>query len=57
MACWKINLKRTAYLNKYSIGIEIHNSGHNNNYENFSFNQINHSKDIDKILLKDTILI
>ena len=33
---WK-NLKS---LNRYSIGIEIQNSGHNNKYENFSQKQI-----------------
>ena len=33
---WK-NLKS---LNRYSIGIEIQNSGHDNNYENFSQKQI-----------------
>ena len=38
-------------LNKYSIGIEIQNSGHNNNYENFSLKQIESLK---KLLIKLT---
>ena len=36
----KSTWKNFKSLNKYSIGIEIQNSGHNNNYENFSQKQI-----------------
>ena len=36
----KSNWGRYCSLNKYSIGIEIQNPGHNNNYSNFSSNQI-----------------
>ena len=36
----KSNWGRYCSLNKYSIGIEIQNPGHNNNYNNFSSNQI-----------------
>ena len=35
-SCWG----KFKSLNKYSIGIEIQNSGHDNNYENFSSKQI-----------------
>ena len=35
-SCWK----KTRSLNKYSIGIEIQNQGHDHNYEKFSSNQI-----------------
>ena len=45
---WK-NLKS---LNKYSIGIEIQNSGHDNKYENFSKNQIVSTKKLLKHLIK-----
>ena len=45
---WK-NLKS---LNKYSIGIEIQNSGHNNKYENFSQKQIISIKKLLKCLVK-----
>ena len=40
-------------LNKYSIGIEIQNSGHDNNYENFSLKQIKSLR----LLLKKLIFI
>ena len=40
-------------LNKYSIGIEIQNSGHDNKYENFSSKQINSLK----LLLKKLMYI
>ena len=39
-------------LNKYSIGIEISNPGHNNNYKNFSFNQISSLSKLIKFLIK-----
>ena len=39
-------------LNKTSIGIEIHNSGHDNIYENFSSKQINSIKKLLKNLMK-----
>jgi len=45
---WK-NLKS---LNKYSIGIEIQNSGHDNNYENFSQRQIISTKKLLKYLIR-----
>jgi len=37
----KSRWKNFKSLNKYSIGIEIHNPGHNKNYKNFSSKQIN----------------
>ena len=45
---WK-NLKS---INKYSIGIEISNSGHENGYENFSSKQIFSIKKLLKLLIK-----
>ena len=45
---WK-NLKS---LNRYSIGIEVQNSGHNNKYENFSKKQIFSIKKLLKYLIK-----
>ena len=39
-------------LNKYSIGIEIQNSGHEHAYENFSLKQINSLKNLLKQLIK-----
>ena len=48
----KSTWKKTAHLNKYSIGIEIHNPGHNNKYEKFSFNQITTLKMLIKKLIK-----
>ena len=39
-------------LNKYSIGIEISNSGHNNKYEKFSKKQINSILKLSKFLIK-----
>ena len=45
---WK-NLK---FLNRYSIGIEIQNSGHDNKYENFTKKQIISIKKLLKYLLK-----
>ena len=44
--------KRLTSINKYSIGIEIQNSGHNFNYENFSLRQINSLKKLLKNLIK-----
>ena len=38
-------------LNRYSIGIEIHNSGHDYKYENFSKKQITSTKKLLKYLL------
>jgi len=40
----KSSWKKNNYLNKTSIGIEIHNSGHDYIYENFSAKQINSLK-------------
>ena len=39
-------------INKYSIGIEISNSGHNNKYKKFSKKQINSVLKLSKILIK-----
>ena len=39
-------------LNKYSLGIEIQNSGHDNKYENFSQKQITSTKKLLKYLIK-----
>ena len=39
-------------LNKYSIGIEISNPGHNANYKKFSKNQIESVKTLSKFLIK-----
>ena len=36
----KSTWKKTSSLNKYSIGIEIQNQGHENKYEKFSIKQI-----------------
>ena len=44
--------KKKKSLNKYSIGIEIHNPGHNNKYEKFSFKQITILKKLIKKLIK-----
>ena len=38
-------------LNRYSIGIEIQNSGHDNKYENFSKKQITSTKNLLKYLI------
>tara|TARA_Y100000817_G_scaffold314002_1_gene311529 strand:- start:121 stop:849 length:729 start_codon:yes stop_codon:yes gene_type:complete len=48
----KSSWKKTKSLNKYSIGIEIHNPGHNNKYEKFSFKQITILKELVKQLIK-----
>ena len=48
----KSNWKKYSSLNKYSIGIEIQNSGHNNTYENFSSKQIISLKNLLKYLVK-----
>ena len=45
------NWKKLKFLNKNSIGIEIQNSGHNHNFENFSFKQINSLKKLLKYLI------
>ena len=39
-------------INKYSLGIEIQNSGHDNKYENFSQKQITSTKKLLKYLIK-----
>ena len=39
-------------INKYSLGIEISNPGHNNNYENFSKDQINSILKLSNLLIK-----
>ena len=45
------NWKELKFLNKNSIGIEIQNSGHNHNFENFSPKQINSLKKLLKSLI------
>ena len=45
------NWKNFESLNRYSIGIEIQNSGHDNRYENFSQNQIISIKKLLRYLL------
>ena len=45
------NWKKLKFLNKNSIGIEIQNSGHNHNFENFSSKQINSLKKLLKSLI------
>ena len=40
----KSSWKKVNSLNKYSIGIEIQNSGHEHKYENFSTHQLNSLK-------------
>ena len=48
----KSSWKNFKSLNKYSIGIEIQNSGHDYNYEKFSNKQINSLKKLLKKLIK-----
>ena len=48
----KSSWKKYSSLNKYSIGIEIQNSGHNNSYESFSSKQIISLKNLLKYLVK-----
>ena len=48
----KSSWKKLKSLNKYSIGIEIQNSGHDNNYENFSQKQIFSTKKLLKYLIR-----
>ena len=48
-SCWK-SFKS---LNKYSIGIEIQNTGHDHYYENFSFKQVSSIKKLLKYLIKN----
>jgi N-acetylmuramoyl-L-alanine amidase len=48
----KSSWKKLKSLNKRSIGIEIQNSGHNFNYEDFSLKQINSLKKLLKKLTK-----
>ena len=47
----KSKWKNIQSLNSYSIGIEIHNSGHENFYEKFSIKQMNSVKKLLKFLL------
>ena len=44
--------KKFKLLNKHSIGIEIHNPGHNNRYENFSNKQLSSLKILLRTLIK-----
>ena len=48
----KSRWKNFKSINKYSIGIEIQNSGHDNKYENFSQEQIISTKKLLKHLIK-----
>jgi N-acetylmuramoyl-L-alanine amidase len=48
----KSKWKTVKSLNRYSLGIEIQNSGHDNNYENFSYKQVTALIKILKILVK-----
>ncbi len=48
----KSSWKNIKSLNKYSIGIEIQNSGHDNSYENFSQKQIISIKKLLKYLIR-----
>ena len=48
----KSSWKKVISLNKYSIGIEIQNSGHDNIYEDYSLKQIESLKKILKYLIK-----
>ena len=48
----KSSWKKYSSLNKYSIGIEIQNSGHDNSYENFSSKQLISLKSLLKYLVK-----
>ena len=48
----KSSWKKYSSLNKFSIGIEIQNSGHDNSYENFSSKQIISLKNLLKYLVK-----
>jgi len=48
----KSSWKKYSSLNKYSIGIEIQNSGHDNSYENFSSKQLISLKTLLKYLVK-----
>ena len=49
----KSNWKNLRSLNRYSIGIEIQNSGHDNKYENFSQKQITSTKKLLNYLIKE----
>ena len=49
----KSSWKKFKSLNRYSIGIEIQNTGHDFSYENFSSKQINSLKRLLKILIKN----
>ena len=48
----KSSWKKLNSINKFSIGIEIQNSGHNHNYENFTFDQIKSLKGLLKNLIQ-----
>ena len=48
----KSNWKNIQSLNRYSIGIEIQNSGHENFYEKFSLKQMNSIKKLLRFLIK-----
>jgi len=49
----KSSWKQFKSLNKYSIGIEVHNPGHTHNYTSFPTKQINSLKKLLKILMKN----
>ena len=48
----KSKWKKISSLNKYSIGIEIQNPGHNYNYKSYSYNQIKSLKILLRVLIK-----
>ena len=49
----KSGWKNFKFLNRYSIGIEIQNSGHDNKYENFTSKQIYSTKKLLSYLLRE----
>ena len=52
MACGHSSWKGINSLNRYSIGIEIQNSGHDYKYENFAHKQIMSTKKLLKYLIR-----
>ena len=52
MACRNFTLEKTKKLNKFSIGIEIHNPGHQYGYKRFNKKQINSLKNLSLKLAK-----
>jgi N-acetylmuramoyl-L-alanine amidase len=52
LACWNFTWKNYKSLNKYSIGIEISNPGHDNKYNKFTKKQIHSILKLSKFLIK-----